>query len=1721
MKHRLILRKAFIAACGIIIFFGPIIYFTLQKPQKAEAAWYDDNWMYRQTVTVTSASSLTDFTIHVVVDTATLITAGKMQSDCDDIRITDNNGKLLSYSLDTGSSACNTSITNIWFKAASISSPTATFYLYYGNPSATNNQNASKVFYEYDLTSFTKTDPNSRFVVNNSQQITVTSMSSNEDAYIYKSTTARTTGTIDAVISTTTTDNKITCIGMTNNIVDDCRNAGDGAWIIWRWGGNIRGLKNGTTQTSDITSMTADGTKYYVTIKFDGVNANFSVYSNAARTTQLGSTATLAYTSSVNQFFAASSYNDNSSGNISDVIQNVTLRKYTATEPTVTIATEEKAPAPVGYWKFDDATGTTAQDSTQNNNDGTLTNSPTWQSEDMCVSGKCLRFNGSSNYVDMGTGSALQPSQFTISAWIRVNSNSASNYEAIISNSVYGNFYGYALGVNTNNQLWGLVQSSNATTYTSGVSGSSGGYQLNKNQWYQVELTYNSSAITLYVNGAQVATQSSPATLAYEGTDRLRIGTWAGTPGAGAYFNGFIDEPKIYNYVRTASQIQADYNAKSNNEGSSAQFGAPNKTLSDGLVTYLKMDETTANTCGAGYDSCDSSGNGINGGWQRNTTTSTTAKFGSSTVYDGADDDTDLSNSSLLSPGNGDLTLAAWVNTDVLNSATHEIYRDYGSDLDNTVTFGLNTSNKFSALFRDGDGDAASANGSTSLSTGTWYHVVTVKKGTTVTVYLNGVQEATATNDAMGTITTDDGSIPVIGMLWDGTNLVGEWDGYIDEFRAYKRALSSAEVSQLYTFAPGPVGYWKFDENTGSSANDSSTSAGTANWNGTLGSQWIAGKFGGAGNFNGSDNYLLGTVVLPGGTTSRTVSAWVKTTSASLQEIFSYGGNSSGQAFTVGVNGSSGIFVSAWTSPQYTVTATVNDGRWHYVTLSYDGTNAYTYLDGVLLDSRSFSINTRTTDVPLIGSRINQPAELWTGQIDDVKFYNYTRTQKQIVEDMNGNHPAPGSPVGSALGYWKFDEGVDNTCSGGTNDACNSGNSGTTLDGAQSGNPTWSQSGKFGKALTFDGTNDEISVADSTTLDSLTSDITISMWVNPNSTQNQYAEIIGKHDSIANGSFVIEQDSSNNNQYYFSWGNGSSFTCNTSSDTTTLTANTWQYFVVVKSGATVTHYVNGRVTKTCTGAFSSMGTNNNNLYIGRSAYTTTNRRFTGGLDEVKIYNLALTTDQIKADMNQGKSQVLGALGNNSSYDPQAANQEYCVWGDSTSCNAPVGRWDFEEGSGTSVYDTSGNNNTGSWNGSGTQRYKVGKVGKAANFNGSDDYIRTSSTIISSGAFTFSAWFKQPSFGSTRTIIAQGTTGAGTFIGIRTTSSSVLEVYIDGVNAITGTTTLLPNTWYHVEVTHNSSASPKTIVYLNGRQEATQSNNADYTGNNVTIGASPASSPGTLFNGQIDNARIFNYARSAAQVAWDYNRGDPVGWWRLDDCQGTTLIDSSGNANTGTLSIGGTGSQSTPGTCSTPTDGTGAWYNARVGKRNSSLGLDGSDDYATIGNSSSFNYERTQPLSISAWVYITGSNGGVVWSKGQSSGNFTGIFFWASTTDGNIQFEEINNTGTNNWLRCFATGVTAGTWNHIVATYDGSSSGATGVTLYINGTSRSKTCDKDGLSASILNSVTPEIGGRNGANSLFPGQIDDLRIYNYALTSSQVKTLMNNGAVDFAPSTGTP
>jgi len=91
-----------------------------------------------------------------------------------------------------------------------------------------------------------------------------------------------------------------------------------------------------------------------------------------------------------------------------------------------------------------------------------------------------------------------------------------------------------------------------------------------------------------------------------------------------------------------------------------------------------------------------------------------------------------------------------------------------------------------------------------------------------------------------------------------------------------------------------------------------------------------------------------------------------------------------------------------------------------------------------------------------IASESDENKSALTAVVDDVKIYNYTRTPKQIVEDMNAGHPAGGSPVGSQVGYWKFDEGYGAT----TYDSIGN------IDGSITG-ASWTNDGKFSRALAF------------------------------------------------------------------------------------------------------------------------------------------------------------------------------------------------------------------------------------------------------------------------------------------------------------------------------------------------------------------------------------------------------------------------------------------------------------------------------------------------------------------------------------------------------------------------------------------------------------------------------------------------------------------------------
>lgn len=103
------------------------------------STWYDLSWDYRQPATISySGSELSNYDVLIEMDTASLITAGKMQSDCDDLRITDSDGtSSLSYWIEGG---CNSSSTQIWTQVPTIPDGGKDIYAYYGNGSASNTE---------------------------------------------------------------------------------------------------------------------------------------------------------------------------------------------------------------------------------------------------------------------------------------------------------------------------------------------------------------------------------------------------------------------------------------------------------------------------------------------------------------------------------------------------------------------------------------------------------------------------------------------------------------------------------------------------------------------------------------------------------------------------------------------------------------------------------------------------------------------------------------------------------------------------------------------------------------------------------------------------------------------------------------------------------------------------------------------------------------------------------------------------------------------------------------------------------------------------------------------------------------------------------------------------------------------------------------------------------------------------------------------------------------------------------------------------------------------------------------------------------------------------------------------------------------------------------------------------------------------------------------------
>jgi hypothetical protein len=195
--------------------------------------------------------------------------------------------------------------------------------------------------------------------------------------------------------------------------------------------------------------------------------------------------------------------------------------------------------------------GTSWFDLSGNNNNGTLTNGPTFDS----ANGGSIVFDGTNDYVDLGNISQLKPTtQITVSAWVYRSTMNDSQNEAIISCTQVG---GYELFYTTNKMTFYVYAGGSYRIPEMSTSAISG--------WMNFTATYDNRYAKLYYNGVLQNTVDSGATnnISYVANNIL-IGAEASagsTRESGFEWTGKIAQTLIYNTSLTASEVLQNYNA--------------------------------------------------------------------------------------------------------------------------------------------------------------------------------------------------------------------------------------------------------------------------------------------------------------------------------------------------------------------------------------------------------------------------------------------------------------------------------------------------------------------------------------------------------------------------------------------------------------------------------------------------------------------------------------------------------------------------------------------------------------------------------------------------------------------------------------------------------------------------------------------------------------------------------------------------------------------------------------------------------------------------------------------------------------------------------------------------------------------------------------------------------------------------------------------------------
>lgn len=622
------------------------------------------------------------------------------------------------------------------------------------------------------------------------------------------------------------------------------------------------------------------------------------------------------------------------------------------------------------------------------------------------------------------------------------------------------------------------------------------------------------------------------------------------------------------------------------------------------------------------------------------------------------------------------------------------------------------------------------------------------------------------------------------------------------------------------------------------------------------------GKVGGAVQFNANQDRLeassASTAAYGGNTSDFTLAAWVNLTSATFDPVlFSKYASDGSREFYAGCNtGCTSLVWSVYASNNLTSTAATKafggaGSGWHFVVIDYTVTDATHGTATIDVDnsqspgtgSISLASQSSGSSKLMIGNYIATTSGqyYWKGMVDSVGHWNRILTAAEKTALYNGgsghNYASlPATLKTNLQDWWDMEESGLNT----RIDSIKTANTGT-VSGATL------VSGKFNQAYSFDG-DDQITTTDVALSGN---NVTFASWINIASAGATTCNtIIGKGDgnngSITDYVFQVGWSGSGCTGGYADLFIGGSW--HTFANTFTL--DTWYHMVATYDGSNVKMYINGAQIGANSAETDAIYNSAETMRIGRQGTNTSSNNFRGSLDEVRIYNTALTASEVAA--------LYAGSG------PLPCDQTCVGW------------WKLDEASGTTATDSSGAGSTGTYTGSPTLNTE-GIFGGAMKIDGTAGKYLDAGTAnalnLSSNYFTISAWVKFTSTSGTQWLVARDEASNRGFAWGFISGKQTYSVGGSGSSGVGST--LSANTWYHVVITSERPSLTTNKFYLNGKLDHTATGASavpNVTGVSTSIGERKYSGFEQAFNGSIDDVRIYNRVLSDIEIYSLYRSG---------------------------------------------------------------------------------------------------------------------------------------------------------------------------------------------------------------------------------------------------------